>query len=141
MQRQVRAMWSLLLLLMACSPTHYTTVAQCEGIASGAGQDTCWADVLPTLFRTDSAKADGLTQTRVSDVRVRDYIYLTVTRDVDPGTMKYCDKIQEPAMKDRCRVLVSRPHLHRELSGGGSGLPAQPFQPEGRGPTQQPQSP
>ena len=119
----------LLFVLLGCGPTHYSTVAQCEALKSGAAQDSCWAEVLPPLFRTDRTAADGLTQTRVSDVRVRDYIYLTVTRDVDPGTMRYCEQIHEAAIKERCRVLVSRPHLHRELSG----KPAQPFQPGDRG--------
>ncbi len=114
-----------LLLLVGCGPEHFTSVDQCESVSSGARQDTCWAETLPELFRTERARAERMTKDRVGDSRVRDFIWLTVTRDVDPGSMRYCEFIEEAAMKDRCRVLVSRPHLHRELTG----KPAQPFAP------------
>lgn len=114
-----------LLLALGCSPERYTSVDQCEALSSGARQDTCWAEVLPELYRTERDRAERLTRERVSDARVRDYIYLTVTRDVDPSSMRYCDAIEDRALKDRCRVLVSRPHLHRELGG----RPAQPLNP------------
>lgn len=110
-------MVALLLLLLGCGPSRYTSADQCADLSSGARQDDCWSQTLPALFGTDRARAERLTRESVSDPRVRDYIYLTVTRDVDPGSMKYCELIQEAALKERCRVLVSRPHLHRELSG------------------------
>lgn len=127
----------VLTLLMGCGPERYGSVDQCESMSAGASQDTCWADTLPNLFRTDRAKAERLTKDKVQDSRVRDFIWLTVTRDVDPGSMRYCEFIEEPAMKERCRVLVSRPHLHRELTGkggqgpGAGGTPAGGKPPEG----------
>ena len=126
-----------LLLLLGCGSDHFVKVDECESLASGARQDTCWSETLPNLFRTDRARAERLTKERVSDPRVRDFIWLSVTRDVDPGSTRYCELIEETAMKERCRVLVSRPHLHRELTGkggngpGAGGAPAG-GQPEGR---------
>lgn len=124
----------LLLLALGCSKPHYSTADDCEKISSGADQDTCWAETLPELYRTNRDRAEKLTRESVSDARVRDYIYLTVTRDIDPGSMRYCEMIQEAALKERCKVLVSRPHLHRELSG----KPAQPFAPGDKGRPGQP---
>ena len=116
----------LSLLVPACQRGPYTTVAECEALDSGPRQDACWMDVLPPMFRDRASEAENLARTRISDPAVRDYLWLTVTRDIDPGSMKYCNRIEDAAMKDRCRVLVSRPHLHRELSGqmpapGGAG--------------------
>lgn len=119
----------LLALALACTPETYTSVEQCEEMKGGADRDTCYAETLPELYRTNREKAERLTREEVSDPRVRDYVYLTVTRDVDAGSMRYCDMIEETALKERCRVLVSRPHLHRELSG----KPAQPFAPGDKG--------
>lgn len=123
-------MIAILLLALGCTPEEFTSVDQCEAMSGGASQDACWAETLPALYRTERARAETLTRERVSDPRVRDYIYLTVTRDVDPGSIRYCEMIEETALKERCRVLVSRPHLHRELSG----KPAQPYAPGDKGP-------
>lgn len=123
-----------LLLLIGCGPERYTSVDQCESLSGGARQDTCWADTLPALFKTDRAKAERLTKERVQDARVRDFIWLSVTRDVDPGSMRYCEFIEEAAMKERCRVLVSRPHLHRELTGKGGEGPGAGGAPAGGAP-------
>lgn len=124
---------ALLLLLVACGQSQFTSVDQCSDLAAGARQDDCWSQTLPALYGTDRDRAERLTRESVSDPRVRDYIYLTVTRDVDPGSMKYCELIEEAALKERCKVLVSRPHLHRELTG----QKPQPFAP-GQGAPQGP---
>ncbi len=125
-----------LFLALGCSEERFSSVDQCEGITTSGRQDTCWAETLPELYRTERDRAEKLTRENVSDPRVRDYIYLTVTRDVDPGSMRYCEMIEETALKERCRVLVSRPHLHRELSG----KPAQPYAPGDNGRPGQPPS-
>ena len=95
----------------------------CAALSKGANADECWAQHAPALFKTDPARGVAVVESDVSDQRIRDFIWLTVTREVDPSSYKYCDKIQEAALQDRCRVLVSRPHLHRELlkEGGGKG--------------------
>jgi hypothetical protein len=116
---------ALLLLATACGPTRYVSADECEAMKAGNEQDACWADTLPDLFRKERGRAEALTRTQITDPRIRDFVWLTVTREVDPGTMRYCDEIEEPALRERCRVLVSRPHLHRELTG----KPPTPFDP------------
>lgn len=109
--------------LVGCGEHTWSGPDECAALASGARQDECWAATLPALFRTDKVRAEQLTREKVSDPRVRDYIWLTVTRDIDSGSYRYCDEIQDQALAQRCRVLVSRPHLHRKVgeppTGGG----------------------
>ena len=129
-------MWFLALLTLGCGGTeNWSTTADCEAPSSGSRQDECWAKVAPSLFRADPEGAERIVATQVGDPRVRDYIWLTVTREVDPGSYKYCDKIEEAALEERCRVLVSRPHLHRELLKGEGGQGGPPGAgPPGGGP-------
>ncbi len=132
--------WPLLLVL-ACSGgggTTYDDPAQCEGMAAGAERDECWAATAPALFAKDPVAAEQIIVTQVEDPKVRDFIWLTVTREIDPGSTRWCEKIQEAALAERCKVLVSRPHLHRALqqergqSPGVGGPP--PGGPPGGGP-------
>lgn len=107
----------VLALLLACTTKPPTRPEDCEGL-DGAARDECYAVVLPELFRTDPARGIALTESAVTDPTVRDFVWLTVTRDVDPNSNKYCDRIQDSVLAERCRVLVSRPHLHRGLVDG-----------------------
>ncbi len=115
---------SLLALAVGCSGggQDWSSAADCEGLSAGSDADECWARHAPSVFKDDPARGVAIVTDEVSDPRVRDFIWLTVTREVDPSSYKYCDRIEEAALAERCRVLVSRPHLHRELlkeSGGG----------------------
>ena len=85
----------------------------CKRLA-GADRDECQAHA-PALFKEDAAAGTRLVDEQVQDQTVKDFIWLTITREVDPTSYKYCDRIQETATAERCRVLVSRPHPHREL--------------------------
>ncbi len=115
-------MWFVAMALMACSGGGgATSLADCETMAVGTKSDECWAEHAAELFREDAQKGIETVEQKVQDQRVKDFIWLTVTREVDPGSYKYCDRIQEEALAERCRVLVSRPHLHRELLKGGEG--------------------
>ena len=125
--------WTLVL-LVACQ-SDPQSVAECPDL-SGAQRDECYAKYAADLFRQDPGAAEEVINSQVSDSQVRDYIWLTVTREVDPSSYRYCDRIVEPTLGERCRVLVSRPHLHRELqreSGapGGPGGGATPGGPQG----------
>ena len=130
-----------LFFLLACGGSAWDDVADCEALSAGERQDECWAATLPALFRTERERAESLATERITDPRVRDFVWLTVTRDIDPGSYRYCDKIEEEALATRCRVLVSRPHLHRELTGdaprpgAGGGPPSADGPPPGRAPT------
>ncbi len=117
-RRALRAAWALGVVGSGCGPAGADA---CRAMAAGPARDECWGQHAPELFRADPQAAAALVESEVADPQIRDFIYLTVTRDVDPSSYTWCDRIQEPALKARCRVLVSRPHLHRELIGGGAG--------------------
>ncbi len=137
----------MLWFLIACSPVEPTSPSDCEAVLSSSEKDECYAKVAPEVFRTDPVAGQALVEQKIADVTVRDFVYLKVTREVDPSTTRYCERIQDRVLADRCRVLVSRPHLHRGLAtppGGaapGSPLPGGPppgAPPAGSGPTTPP---
>lgn len=140
----------MLWFLIACSPSEPSVPADCEAVLSSSAKDECYAKVAPEIFRTDPAAGQSLVEEKITDVTVRDFVYLKVTREVDPSTTRYCDRIQDRVLADRCRVLVSRPHLHRGLAtppgGPPSGGPAPgggppPGSPPPGGPPSAPSSP
>ena len=106
---------TLAVMLGACSTRTWTDPAECEAMSVGPEADECWAATATTLFKADPRRGTQLIDERVQDTKIKDFIWLTVTREVDPSSLKYCQRIQDGALKERCRVLVSRPHLHREL--------------------------
>lgn len=115
-----------LLLLPACGSLDPKTPEDCAGIGDTAKRDDCYVKVLPDVFRADPARGVELVDTAVTDPTVKDFIWLEVTRDVDPNSNKYCNRIQDKVLADRCRVLVSRPHLHRDLVDGTGKTPRTP---------------
>ena len=116
------AITALAALTLGCSGgSGFSSAADCEGLSMGEQADECWAQHAAEVFRTDPNRGVEIVENNVSDQRVKDFIWLTVTREVDPSSYKYCDRIQEEALAERCRVLVSRPHLHRELLKAGGG--------------------
>lgn len=117
--------WTLVLL--GCSGGAPSTPEDCAGIGDVARRDDCYAQVAPAVFRTDPKAGVALVTTGVSDQTVRDFIWLEVTRDVDPNTDQYCQRIVDAALKERCMVLVSRPHLHRGLVQEGKKPPKAPM--------------
>jgi hypothetical protein len=110
------------------------TPADCAALPVGPAADACYVETAVPAFRADPVAADAAVQSRVQDAQLRDFIYLTVTREVDPTTPRWCDKMGDRTLKERCMVLVSRPHLHRELLGGQGGPPPGGSPPPGGGP-------
>ena len=107
-------------LLFACSPK-WSTVADCEKETETTAADSCYGEVLPDLFRTDPDGADTIAQSKIQDPMVRDFVYLTVTREIDPSTYRWCERMQEAVLIERCRVIVGRPHLHDALKIEANG--------------------
>lgn len=104
--------------LVGCSTPAPTNPEGCMELGSATARDECFLLLLPSIFKTDPARGIELTLSSVSDPATRDFVWLTVTRDVDPNSDKYCNRITDTLLKDRCKVLVSRPHLHRNLIDG-----------------------
>ncbi len=106
----------IVLLVSACD-AGWEKIEDCAEERSVERRDECYAELLPELFRSDPEGAARMVEERIEDARLRDFVYLEVTRKVDPGSYRWCREIEEELLAERCRVLVSRPHLHRELAG------------------------
>ncbi len=113
-----------LLILTACnSGNTWSSAADCEALSAGEDRDNCWTTYAPDVFRQDRSRGEKIVEEQISSPLTQDFIWLTVTREVYPGSNQYCERIQESALKERCSTLVSRPHLHRELLKEQGGAP------------------
>ena len=109
-------MW-LLVLLFACTGTKqkaWTQSSDCENLSMGTEKDDCWGQFLVDEFKNDRKRGADIIVNQISDPKVQDFLWLEVTRKVDPSNMQYCKRIEDPTLKSRCQTLVNRPHLHRE---------------------------
>lgn len=114
-----------LLFLFACQPSDPQTAADCDGVMGESAKNECYAKVAPAEFKANPDAGIRLVEEKITDQTVRDFVYLQVTREVDMSTPKYCERIQDDVLEERCRVLVSRPHLGRASTPGqGLGPPA-----------------
>ncbi len=123
----------LLLSSLACDgadPSSWSTPDDCEPLAPGRARDECRAAVAAEVFRADLGAGERWVA-GISDTLLRDYAWLTVTRDVDLRGKRYCDRIETPELAERCNTLVSRPHLLQQLQKGG---PPGQGGPKGKGP-------
>jgi len=95
-------------------------------MSSASDRDECYLVVAPLVFKTDAAAGIRLVEEGISDPLTRDIAWYNVTKQVDPHSNKYCDRMSDPTLQKRCRDVVSRPHLHRELTGKENGPGAPP---------------
>ncbi len=127
----------------ACSgpdPSDWSGPEDCRALSDVRWRDECFSQVAVQVFRSDRAAGEALAL-EVSDPLVRDYIYLAVTREIDPGSPEYCRLIELVELRARCEMLVRRPHLHRELVGEpppGGAPPTGALPPLGRPATESP---
>ncbi len=127
---------SFLPLLAACSGAAPRSAEDCADLRSEKDRDECYLAVLTDVFKQDAVAGVEMVETKISDPVNRDFAWYQVTKTVDPHTNKYCDRIKDATLAARCRTVVSRPHLHRELMGGapgGSGAPGPGGGPGGGG--------
>ncbi|MFT5685060.1 MAG: hypothetical protein ACI8RZ_006006, partial [Myxococcota bacterium] len=108
----------LLSFLLACNTSSWDSPEDCEALSAGEKRDDCWSVHAVELFKTDPDRGVSVVEEQVSEQQIRDFIWLQVTREVDPGSYRYCERIEESVLQARCKTLVSRPHLHRELLQG-----------------------
>jgi hypothetical protein len=112
-------LWTLM--LWACNQAPPERFEDCRRLSAGTKRDTCFVTHAVELFKRDPALGTSTVVHEVSDSAVRDFIWLSVTRDVDPTTDQWCQRIKSEAIAQRCRVLVRRPHLHRAIEAEQSG--------------------
>jgi hypothetical protein len=118
----------LLVLMMACGTSSPpASIADCEAMEPSPERDECYAAFLPDRFAVDPMQAGELTERNIEDPLVRDFVYLQVTRDIDPAGGRWCERISATVVAERCRVLARRPHLQRARLGRGqaSGAPGE----------------
>jgi len=117
-------MWIVLLwqhLWFGCSGSStndWASVDDCSTLQKGQIRDDCYGQFLIDVFKQDANRGLRIIQEEISEPNVRDFLYLEVTRKVDPTTTRYCQLIQSTTLAKRCTTLVSRPHLHRETLRG-----------------------
>jgi hypothetical protein len=99
----------------APDPSSWSSEADCAAIEDVAWRDECYAKIALEVTRTDRPAGAALVM-KIQDPLIRDYTWLTITREVDPGTPEFCRRIKKSEIRDRCEMLVRRPHLHRELN-------------------------
>ena len=92
----------------------WTTVEDCSALELGDVKDDCWGHFIVEVYKEDAKRGMEIMQQEISNDGVRDYLWLEITRKVDPTTTKFCQMIQSKTLLKRCQTLVSRPHLHRE---------------------------
>ena len=119
-------MWMIFLVLLGCGGTSWSSVEDCRNLPKGEERDNCWSVHLVDLFRQNRREGARVIQEDIASPRVQDFLWLEVTREVDPTTVQYCKEIKDSAVAERCRVLVSRPHLHRDVlrNKNSAGVPA-----------------
>ena len=109
-------MW-IIVIFMACTGNvqqGWTQSSDCQNLPMGEQKDDCWGQFLIEEFQKDRKIGVEIIATQISDPKVQDFLWLEVTRKVDPSNMQYCKRIQDSTLQNRCQTLVNRPHLHRE---------------------------
>ena len=82
---------------------------------------SCMEVTIVDAFRADPVRGEQVIEEEVGDQRLRDFMWYIVTKEVNPGSPQYCEKIETAQLAERCRAIVQRPHLHRELLDDGDG--------------------
>ncbi len=123
--------------ILACYSTpkaSWSTPEDCAALPAGDVKDDCFGHFIVDIFKSDPKRGMEIMQQEISNDGVRDYLWLEITRKVDPTTTKFCQLIQSQTLMKRCQTLVSRPHLHRdtlrENKGDESRKPAPQRKPQ-----------
>lgn len=92
----------------------WETQEDCHQLEKGDIKDDCWSNFIVDVFAGDRKSGAKIMEDQISNSKVRDFLWLEITRKVDPSSMTYCKEIKDKTLLERCKTLVSRPHLHRE---------------------------
>jgi len=107
-------MWIPLLFLLSCQKASWSSVQDCKTLKMGTDKDNCWSIHLLEVFSKNPQEGMTILQQEISNQRIKDFLLLEITREIDPTSLQFCQQIKDKALGDRCRLLVSRPHLHRD---------------------------
>jgi hypothetical protein len=120
-------MWISFFVLFGCNRSSWSNADDCMGLEMGVEKDNCWSVYIFQVFESDPQKGIEIVQKEISEEKVKDFLWLEITREVDPTTMTYCKQIKNKSIFERCKLLVSRPHLHRDTlrkNNNSGGVPS-----------------
>ena len=107
-------MWISFFVLFGCTQSSWSSADDCRQLDMGQERDNCWSVHIFQVMESNPQEGIDIIQKEISDEKVKDFLWLETTREVDPTTMKYCKLISNKSIFERCKLLVSRPHLHRD---------------------------
>ena len=117
-------------LAAGCDTTEPSGIDDCLAMDAGDSRDACLETTIVEVFREDSSRGEQIITEQVDNVQLRDFMWYIVTKEVNPGSNTYCSRIETESLAGRCREIVARPHLHRDLlkesgstQGAGGGPP------------------
>ena len=118
----------------ACGSSEPETMEDCLKMEAGTKRDACLQEKIVEAFREDPERAEQIIAEQDNSEGLRDFMWYLITREVDPNSNRFCEKIESQALGERCRAIVARPHLHRDLlkddgnqgAGGGRAPGAAP---------------
>ena len=78
----------------------------------GSHKDECYAELVMELYPRDpQAAMNALSQ--IQDDLTSDFVQLELSRRYHPKDPQMCQAIKNNDMRERCIILVRRPHLRR----------------------------
>ena len=106
-----------LIFIAGCGGDSISTMDDCVGLAKSPQADACFTEFAVELVKRDGSKGEKVISDGVENPKVLDYIWLTLSKELELSNYRYCDMIVESAMEDRCRTIVGRPHLRQRKNG------------------------
>ena len=101
----------------------------CLAMDAGDERDKCMEDTIVATFQANEEEGQRIIREEVDNPQLQDFLWYIVTKQYNPKSDQYCREIQTKALSERCRSIVQRPHLHREMGdqsgkAGAGGGPA-----------------
>ena len=94
------------ILFMGCQSTLTKVGVQedCASLPIGNVKDDCYGHFIVDIFKSDPKSGMKIMQQEISNDDVRDYLWLEVTRKVDPTTTKFCQLIKSQTLLSVVRL-------------------------------------
>ncbi len=117
--QEVPVRWlQLLAIAAACTPQTAGELEDCARIDAATARDECYAELLFERLAANPEEVAERVEELIEDPLVRDFVYLRAARELEPASGRWCEHIHTGSVAERCRLLASRPHLHRALAPG-----------------------
>ena len=126
--------------LGACGSSEPETMEDCLKMEAGTKRDACLQEKIVEAFREDPERAEQIIAEQDNSEGLRDFMWYLITREVDPNSNRFCEKIESQALGERCRDRVAStandPRTEARTRGSsaraGRSCPLRPSLSEGR---------